>query len=60
MSIGPSNWAELGKSAGYTRNAEMAEYAEALIAIHKGGSKGTQHMINLARGKGLRIFVLAL
>lgn len=41
-----ADWDTYGKSAGYRRNVEMAEYADALIAIWDGQSKGTLHMIN--------------
>jgi len=37
---------EQGKAAGIWRNTDMAEYADALIAIWDGKSKGTLHMIN--------------
>jgi hypothetical protein len=53
----PAKWNELGRSAGYIRNAEMAEYADALIAIWDRKSKGTKHMIDLARSKKLKVFV---
>lgn len=53
----PADWSK-GKSAGYLRNAEMANYADALIAIQHNNSKGTQHMINLATKKGLKVFIL--
>jgi hypothetical protein len=43
--------------AGYTRNTEMAKYADALIAITKDGSKGTSNMIKEATDKGLKIYV---
>lgn len=43
----PANWKKFGKSAGYIRNKEMAEYANALIAFHDGISKGTLSMIQL-------------
>lgn len=49
----PAQWEEHGKSAGYIRNTEMAEYADALIAFWDGQSKGTMHMINIAEEKGL-------
>jgi len=55
----PADWSK-GKSAGYLRNAEMADYGEALIAIHLNHSKGTQHMIDLATKKGLKVFVYNL
>lgn len=41
----PAKWSEKGKSAGYLRNVEMAQYANALIAFWDGKSKGTRHMI---------------
>ena len=53
----PADWETYGKSAGYKRNVEMAEYAEALIAITT-GSPGTKHMINIAKSKNLLTFVL--
>lgn len=59
----PADWDKLGKSAGYIRNKQMAEYASyrkgygALIAFWDGKSKGTMHMINLAKEYGLKVFV---
>ena len=51
----PAEWDQYGKSAGYKRNVQMAEQAEALIALWDGKSKGTKHMIDIARSKGLRV-----
>lgn len=53
----PAAWNKYGNGAGMRRNAEMAEYADALIAVWDGESKGTQNMIKLARNKGLRVLV---
>lgn len=53
----PADWKTHGKSAGYLRNVEMAQNAEALIAIWDGKSRGTMHMINIARDHNLRVFV---
>ena len=53
----PADWNQFGKSAGYIRNEAMAEYAEALLAIWDGVSKGTGHMIDIATMKDLEIFV---
>lgn len=53
----PANWDLHGKSAGYKRNVEMAEYADALIAIWDGHSRGTKHMIDIATAKGLLVYV---
>ncbi len=53
----PANWEELGKYAGVKRNEDMGNYAEQLIAIYDGKSRGTKHMIHYAKQKGLRTFV---
>ena len=54
----PADWDKHGKSAGYRRNAEMANYAGALLAFWDGTSKGTAHMINLAKERGLKILIV--
>ncbi len=56
----PALWGKYGKSAGRMRNIEMADYAEALIAVWDGESKGTKHMIDTARYKGLKVYILFL
>lgn len=53
----PADWDTFGKAAGYKRNEEMANYADALIAFWNGSSKGTGHMITLAEKYGLKIYV---
>ena len=54
----PADWKRFGyNSAGYIRNAEMADYADALIAVWDGESRGTAHMIQQAKLKDLRVFV---
>jgi hypothetical protein len=53
----PADWQTHGKSAGYLRNQEMAKYADALIAFWDGKSKGTNHMIDLAKEEGLTVRV---
>ena len=45
----PADWGKYGKSAGYIRNKEMAEYADYLIAFWDGNSKGTNNMINIMK-----------
>ena len=42
-------WEKYGKSAGYRRNEEMTQNATGAIIFWDGRSKGTEHMINLAR-----------
>ena len=53
----PADWERYGKSAGYHRNEEMAARAEALVALWDGKSRGTKNMIDVARRKGLRVFI---
>jgi hypothetical protein len=53
----PADWDNLGKRAGYVRNNIMAENADALVAVWDGYSKGTEHMIRLAKNKGLVVYV---
>lgn len=43
--------------AGLRRNELMAVHGDALIAIWDGKSKGTKHMIKMARARDLPIFV---
>lgn len=52
-----ADWDRLGRKAGYIRNSAMADYADALIAVWDGESKGTKHMIDLATKAGLRVHV---
>ena len=53
----PAKWRLLDKAAGMVRNAEMAKCSDALIAFWDGESRGTRHMINFARKRGLDISV---
>jgi len=46
----PGDWARLGRSAGPMRNHEMAVYADCLIAIYSGESRGTKDMITKMKG----------
>jgi hypothetical protein len=43
----PAEWHKYGTAAGPIRNAKMANYADALLAIHDNMSPGTNHMFNL-------------
>lgn len=53
-----ADWKRHGKAAGPIRNGQMADYAEALIAVHHAkNSPGTKNMIDQANKKGLRVFV---
>ena len=55
----PAKWTENGyfdNSAGFKRNEEMAKYADALIAIWDGNSKGTANMMHWANRYNLKVF----
>lgn len=53
-----ADWDKHGKSAGYKRNKEMAKYGDVLIAFWDGQSKGTGHMIDLAKNHKLKVYVI--
>jgi len=53
----PAEWEKHGKRAGYIRNEQMAKHATALIAIWDGQSRGTWHMINIAKAKNLPTYI---
>jgi len=56
-----ADWDAYGKRAGFVRNGEMAEYADACIVFWNGTSKGTKHMIDVAkRIKGMRLIVVTI
>ena len=55
----PAKWDKYGKSAGYRRNTEMADYADALIAFWDGKSRGTAHMIKIAKERNLKIRLIS-
>ena len=54
----PADWGTFGNSAGYRRNVEMAVYGDALIAFWDGVSKGTAHMIDIARTHSLLVRIV--
>ena len=53
-----ANWNKFGKSAGFRRNEQMAEVADALIAFWDGKSHGTKHMIEIMENKKLLVKVI--
>lgn len=59
LTIMPADWDKHGKSAGYKRNQEMADYATHVVAFWDGKSRGTQHMINIANKDGLKCKVIS-
>lgn len=59
----PAAWKQYGKKAGYIRNVEMARYAVedkgVLLAFWDGKSRGTKHMIDIAKEYNLKGFVVS-
>lgn len=53
----PPDWDTHGKSAGVRRNVEMGKYADALILVWDGLSRGSMSMLDIAKKRGLKIFV---
>lgn len=51
----PADWKKHGPAAGPIRNRQMAEYADALLLIWDGKSKGSASMLKEARKAGLKI-----
>ena len=54
----PADWKSYGKAAGPKRNEQMANYADTLIAFWDGESKGTKHMIYLAKKENVKIIII--
>jgi hypothetical protein len=44
-----AGWDRYGKSAGYKRNTLMAKQADACVVFWDGKSKGSKHMIDIAK-----------
>lgn len=53
-----ANWKTLGKKAGFVRNEEMAKEATHCVVFWDGKSKGTKHMIDLAKQYKLHIRIV--
>jgi hypothetical protein len=53
-------WGTYGSSAGPRRNRQMADYADALIAIWDGKSRGTLNMIKEATKRQKTVYVMQI
>lgn len=53
----PAEWDRYGLKAGPIRNRQMADYADALIVVWDGRSRGTENMIEEAQARNLQVFV---
>ena len=52
------DWAKYGAAGGPIRNKEMSEYAEALIAVWDGTSRGTKNMLDHMYRKKKKVFLV--
>jgi len=52
-----ADWQGLGPTAGFTRNKEMAAYADRLIAVWDGKSRGTAQMIRVATEMNRKVYI---
>jgi hypothetical protein len=59
----PAEWDRYGRSAGYIRNFAMAKYAKGspksvCFCFWDGKSKGTKHMIDIAKKEGIELHII--
>lgn len=57
LKVFPADWKRHGKAAGPIRNKQMAAYADALIAVWDGQSRGTKNMIDEMKKLNKPVFV---
>ena len=55
-----NNYGEYDAKAGLRRNEDMADYADVLLLLWDGESRGSHHMWKAAKDKGLTIYVYNL
>lgn len=53
----PANWEKYPRIAGFLRNEDMLSIATHLIAFWNGKSSGTKHMIEIAKKKGIPVWI---
>ena len=54
--VSPQEWDAYGKPAGPMRNRRMAEYADALLLVWDGASRGSRSMLEIAQEYQLSIY----
>jgi len=63
LTIYHAQWTNYGKSAGFIRNTQMAQWAKedghkgVLIAFWDGKSRGTSHMVGIAKSKRIKTYI---
>jgi len=56
----PADWDKYGKSAGHRRNREMGDFADELLAIWDGKSRGTKGMIEYMQSLSKPVYVIGV
>lgn len=54
----PADWDTHGRAAGPIRNKQMADYADALIVVWDGSSRGTKNMIDNMHKLNKPVFIV--
>ena len=57
MVLSPANWKKYHRMAGILRNRNMLVTATHLVAFWDGKSHGTKHMIEIAKAKGIPVWI---
>jgi hypothetical protein len=57
LTIMPAEWDKYGKGAGYRRNEDMAKLGDSVLVLYDGVSKGSKHMIELAKKHNKKVWV---
>ena len=58
LTLFPADWIKHGRSAGPIRNKQMADYADQLLAVWDGKSKGTKNMIETMNKLKKPVFII--
>jgi hypothetical protein len=58
LTVFPADWEKHKRAAGPIRNAQMAEYGDALIAFWDGKSRGTKNMIENMKKRDKHIVLI--
>ena len=53
----PADWKRLRNAAGPIRNAQMADFADAVLCVWDGVSSGTKDIMKQAKKRGLPLYV---
>lgn len=58
LTVMNAEWNKFGRSAGYRRNQHMADYADACVVFWDGESRGSKHMMDIAKRMGMPLRVI--